>query len=312
MEMYDLPTMDGLHLVQGLCDGVFLGAEALAGFPSLKTLPHAATLGYHGVNIHGSESRNKSMVIYVQNPHERKKPEAIASEMIGQRVFIGWPFLQEGKITAVSDSLFKHEVMSVVQGGPSRVVSNPHSPQGLGLWKMKAQRIDDYYSKRCGVITGDIDVLVHVRPLKGYFLDCLWFSLANGKSGMKRLENGAFVKDYEKVDKETEAAVQMILTNVVSEDQRFVERKAPPLSEEFPSGSKVFFLGEHAYGVAAQVSATTESTLSVVLAVSDSSPCPLVTAEVESLTVLPVGERGERKIQRFGGEPSGLSILSFL
>jgi len=32
MEPFDLPTLDGLHLVQGLCDGVFLGAEALAGF----------------------------------------------------------------------------------------------------------------------------------------------------------------------------------------------------------------------------------------------------------------------------------------
>lgn len=88
--------------------------------------------------------------------------------------------------------------------------------------------------------------------------------------GLKRLESGAFVKDYEQQDKETEQAVQMILTNVVSEDPRFMERKAPPLSEEFPPGSKVFFLGEHAYGVAAQVSAATETTLSVILAVSSS------------------------------------------
>ncbi|KLO15236.1 hypothetical protein SCHPADRAFT_808151, partial [Schizopora paradoxa] len=33
MEPFDLPTLDGLHLVPGLCDGVFLGTEALAGFP---------------------------------------------------------------------------------------------------------------------------------------------------------------------------------------------------------------------------------------------------------------------------------------
>jgi 5'-3' exoribonuclease 1 len=43
----------------------------------------------------------------------------------------------------------------------------------------------------------------------------------------------------------------------------------PPLSEEFPEESKIFFLGEHAYGVAAQVSTTTETALAVILAVRD-------------------------------------------
>ncbi|KAJ7697550.1 hypothetical protein B0H14DRAFT_3038728, partial [Mycena olivaceomarginata] len=51
MEPFDLPTLDGLHLIEGLCnglhlieglcDGVFFGA-LLAGFPSLKTLLHTA------------------------------------------------------------------------------------------------------------------------------------------------------------------------------------------------------------------------------------------------------------------------------
>lgn len=78
------------------------------------------------------------------------------------------------------------------------------------------------------------------------------------------------MKDFEEADKEVEQAVQMILSEVVSEDPRFAEKEAPPLSEEFPDGSKIFFLGEHAYGVAAQVSSVTESTLSVILAVSHS------------------------------------------
>lgn len=85
---------------------------------------------------------------------------------------------------------------------------------------------------------------------------------------MKRLDTGALIKDYEGQDKEIEQAVQMTLSEVASEDPRFLEKDAPPLSEEFPDGSKVFFLGEHAYGVAAQVSAASDTTLSVVLAVS--------------------------------------------
>lgn len=167
MESYDLPTLDGLHLVQGLCDGVLLGAESLAGFPSLKTIHHHATLGYHGVNIHGSESRNKSMVIHVKDPHEGKKTQEVAEEMIGQRVFIGWPFLQEGKVTAVSDFLFKYEKMEIIPGASDKVVQNPHPPHGVGLWKAKAEKIETHYSKRCGVITDSIEILVHVVPLKG-------------------------------------------------------------------------------------------------------------------------------------------------
>jgi hypothetical protein len=85
-------------------------------------------------------------------------------------------------------------------------------------------------------------------------------------TGLKRLESGAFVKDYEGPEKETEQAVQMCLTEVISEDPRYLEREAPPLAEEFPEGSKIFFLGEHAYGVAAQVATTEEKTLSVILA----------------------------------------------
>ncbi|KAG2018391.1 exonuclease II [Coprinopsis cinerea AmutBmut pab1-1] len=250
MEPFDLPTLDGLHLVPGLCDGVFLGAEALAGFPSLKTLPHSATLGYHGVNIHGSESRNKSMIVHIENPYENTKPEEIAQKFIDERIFMGWPFLQEGKVVAVSDSLFKYERMAVVPGRPAKIVSTPHSPQGLGHWASKAERIEQVYSKRCGVLTGSVGVLLHIRPLKG----------------LKRLETGALVKDYEGPDKEIEQAVQMCLQEVVSEDPRYMERAPPPLHEEFPDGSKVFFLGEHAYGVAAQVSATTQNTLSVIVA----------------------------------------------
>ena len=85
--------------------------------------------------------------------------------------------------------------------------------------------------------------------------------------GLKRLDTGAFIKEYEGQDKEYEQALQMVLPEVISEDPRFLEKEAPPLSEEFPTGTKVFFLGDHAYGVAAQVSDTTDKTISVMLAV---------------------------------------------
>lgn len=164
MESYDLPSLDGLHLVQGLCDGVLLGAQSLAGFPSLKTIPSCATLENHRVNIHGSESRNKSMIVRIENLCKGKETQELAEEMIGRRVFIGWPFLQEGKVTAVSDSSFKYKK---ILGASGKIVSSPHPLRGISQWKLKSNNIESYYSKQCGVITGTVSVLVHVLPLKG-------------------------------------------------------------------------------------------------------------------------------------------------
>ncbi|TFK27928.1 hypothetical protein FA15DRAFT_585426 [Coprinopsis marcescibilis] len=190
------------------------------------------------------------MIVHIDNPYEAMKSEDVAMKFVGQRLFFGWPFLQEGKVVAVSDSLFKYEKLAVVPGHPPKIVSTPHAPAGLGHWANKSERIEQGYSKKCGVITGGIKMLLHIRPLKG----------------LKRLESGALIKDYEGPEKETEQGVQMCLQEVHSEDPRYLERDPPPLSEEFPEGSKVFFLGEHAFGVAAQVSATTDKSLSVILA----------------------------------------------
>lgn len=252
MGPFDLPILDGLHLVPGLCDGVFLGADALAGFPSLKTLPHTAALDFHSVNVHGSESKNKSMIVKIENPPTGLKVEEVAKMMIGQETFIGWPFLQEGLVVSISDYLFKYEKIAVVPNSPPKILSTPHVQQGLALWKTRAERIESVYSKKYGILTGPVEVLLHVRPLKG----------------LKRLETGALVKDYEEADKEVEQALQMRPSGVVSKDPRFMERGPPPLKEEFPEGSKVFFLGEHAYGVAAQVTDTSDTSISVVLAVN--------------------------------------------
>lgn len=84
---------------------------------------------------------------------------------------------------------------------------------------------------------------------------------------MKRLDTGALVKEYEGANKEIEQAVQLSISEVLSEDPRYEEKEAPTLNEEFPAGTKVIFLGGPAYGVAAQVSSTEDTTLSVTLAV---------------------------------------------
>lgn len=82
------------------------------------------------------------------------------------------------------------------------------------------------------------------------------------------------------------------------EDPRFVERAAPKLEDEFPEGSRIFFLGEHAYGVAAQVSGTTDDSLSVVLAVSIEFSIYVIACRIDSYQlVFPLRHNGERPVQ---------------
>lgn len=173
MEPFDLPTLDGLHLVQGLCDGVQLGVDALAGFPSLKTLKHTGMLGYHGVNVFKAESRNKSMVIHIESPFEGQSAEQVAKSMVGKKAFFGWPFLQEGLVVAVSDSQSKYSTHSPRDTG-ALVTTNRHSFDAAALWRRQADKLQQLYSKRFGVIIGDVDLLIHARPLKGTALILCW------------------------------------------------------------------------------------------------------------------------------------------
>ncbi|KZV90587.1 hypothetical protein EXIGLDRAFT_586480, partial [Exidia glandulosa HHB12029] len=160
MHPYNLPTLDGLHLVQGLCDGVHLGADALAGFPSLKTLRHTGQLGYHNVNVFNSDTRNKSMILHIDNAYENNTPEQLAYKMLGKRAYFGWPFLQEGLVVGISDGSAKY---TKPQDG---VVVQRMTYDATSLWKRKVERLTHLYSKRFGVIVGDVDVLLHARPLK--------------------------------------------------------------------------------------------------------------------------------------------------
>lgn len=249
IENFELPVLGGLRLIKGLCDGVGLGVNALAGFPSVNTLPHYGRVGFHGVNVFQTESKNESVVISIENTYEDHKTETIADNHIGKRIFISWPFLQEGLVTAASDELFKYEA-EFDKNGKQIVVKKPHEPGAVGDWKRKANKIETHYSKRYGVLLGDVEVLLHVRLLKG----------------LKRMEDGSFLKEYEDdVKKEIEQAIQVSVPHVVNEDRRFMEKAPLPLPLEFPEKSKAFYLGEHAYGSPSTIAAISQKQIAIQL-----------------------------------------------
>ncbi|KAI0810458.1 exoribonuclease 1 [Xylaria sp. FL0064] len=227
--IFDLPVAEGLDLYVGLLDGAKTGAAALAGFPSLATLPYNATLGFHGVNVFQQESRNESMVVTLSDVEMRCKIES-AKAKLGQICHVGYPFLQEAKIARVSDELFDY---TLDPNSTGQVIESHHSGRDIEEWNRKASRIENFYSKRLGIIIGSVESLVHVEMLKG----------------LVKTDNGATVKAYGPIPgMETDYALQVIVDEVVSPDERFIERAAVPIEEEFPVGTHAFFLGEFAYG----------------------------------------------------------------
>lgn len=226
--IFDLPTMDGLEPYNGLMAGVQLGSAALAGFPSLKTLPHVGQLGFHGVQVFQQESRNESQVITLLDPGSRASVE-LAKAKLGKRVHVGYPFLQEALVVRVSDELFDY----ILPPGEQHVISIPHTPQQIEQFKKKAHRIEGTYSKRLGMIIGEVESMVHIQLLKG----------------MTKTDEGATIKEFADImGQETDYALQMVVDDVVNPDERFIEREALPIEEEFPQQSGAFFLGDFNYG----------------------------------------------------------------
>ncbi|KAJ4339244.1 exonuclease II Exo2 [Didymella glomerata] len=232
--IFDLPTMEGLEYYIGLMNGVKLGASALAGFPSLKVLPFHGALEFAGVNVFSQDSRNESMVVTLVDTEPRTSV-TYAQKMLGKAVHVGYPFLHEAKVVKVSDELFDY----VLSGdGVSAPLALEHGPTEISNWKKTANRVQEVYGKRLGIITGEVEALVHVEMLKG----------------LKKTDEGATIKEYAPVPGlQAEYAVQTIVADVISPDQRFIEKDALPIEEEFPEGARAFYLGDYAYGRPLQV-----------------------------------------------------------
>jgi 5'-3' exoribonuclease 1 len=232
MSRYELPSIEGLSYRVGLLDGAKVGVYTLAGFPSLHTLPYRGHLEQAGVTVFQQASKSDSMVITLQNQHDGRKTEDIAREKIGNKIFFGWPYLREGKVFAVSDNLFRYEYLSVGEGTKLAPIS--HGPGELAVFERNSNGIEENYSKRFGVVTGEVEVLLHIAPLKG----------------LRRTDEGAMVKDYGEgsTNVEVQHAIQTTVAEVHSEDVRYIEKAPLPIEEEFPLNTTAFFLGEFNYG----------------------------------------------------------------
>lgn len=225
-EYLEDPRLGEENIKFGLMQNVKLGADALAGFPSLKTIPYTYDLEKAGVQVFQQPSRNESMIIYLKNIFEDETASSIAEKLLNESVYIQWPYLREAKVVAISDELFRYES---VKGS---IQSIPHDQKTLDNWAKKMSKTEESYS-RIGVKIGQVSVLVHVKKLKG----------------LKRTSDGAYIKEFGNADDdEPELALQTIVEEIANEDERFKERPSLPVTEEFPLDSRAVNLGPTGYG----------------------------------------------------------------
>ncbi|QPC65253.1 hypothetical protein HYE67_007484 [Fusarium culmorum] len=245
--IFDLPDVEGLEYLSGLTSGALLKVDALAGFPTLHTLPYTAQLveGY-GVNVFQADSRNPSVCVTLTGTENRTKIETWKAKL-GQRCYVGYPFLQEAKVIKVQDELFSYELAD-----NGDVMTRDHNNREAADWAKEADYIENWHAKRLAITIGQVECLVYVHMLKGLI----------------RTEEGALTKEYaENPSLRSTYAAQTIVDEVVNEDERFIEKEALPIEEEFPRGTRAFFLGDYSYGRPLEVAAHTGNKAEVVVSV---------------------------------------------
>ena len=189
------------------------------------------------------------MLIALSDTERRTKVEC-AKLLLNRRVHVGFPFLQEAKVIKISDELFDY---TMPETGPSEIKITDHSDHEIDQFHKKAERIEKYYSKRLGVLTGDVESVVHVEMLKG----------------LKKLDDGSTIKEFAELPGlETIHASQLIVDQVISEDERFLEQEALPIEQEYPDGTNAFFLGELGYGRPLSVTGHVDGKVKILIATS--------------------------------------------
>ncbi|KAI8977920.1 exoribonuclease 1 [Pilobolus umbonatus] len=229
---YNLPTLDnGLNLRKGLLPGAKFGKDALAGFPSLHTIPFTYALEHHGVNVFQQDSRSESIVISLKNRYEHANIEELAKLFLYRSIYVHYPYLQEAVVIGVSDEEKKFYVN--FKNGKKQILQHMWDAKEREVWNNKMGRAKYMPSKRLGLNVGDIEIGFHVCVL----------------NGMHQTEEGALVKEFVNPSMEDLVPIQTVVIKVNNPDPRFIEKPAPPVEVDFPIKSTVFFLGSKFLGV---------------------------------------------------------------
>jgi 5'-3' exoribonuclease 1 len=227
------------ELVTGLCEGALSGAESLAGFPTLKSIPFQSELKNAGLKIFQFPTRGASQILSPEDTHEGLEIGQFAKRVLGKIVYTHYPFLRESIVTKIIDGHYAYEHVKGRHG--ARDVSRPLDHDEAHDFKRTRESMRGTYAFKMGIELKDIRALVYVKIV----------------SGLRRTSNGAYVKAYH--EGEEIYPLPLVVDEVKNKDSRYTEKPPLPINEEFPIDSKVIFLGEYAYGGQATVTGYTST-----------------------------------------------------
>uniref|UniRef100_A0A8C0F3Y3 5'-3' exoribonuclease 1 n=1 Tax=Bubo bubo TaxID=30461 RepID=A0A8C0F3Y3_BUBBB len=203
------------------------------GFPTLKHIKHKFYLRKSGVQVFQQSSHGENMML------EITMVENVASLVLGKRVFVNWPHLEEARVVAVSDGETKlyleepHGTQKLYMGNavpPTKVAYIGDKEQSI--WIKEVQGISEQYQRRKGIIIHETSIVVYAQLLTGnrYQLN----------------QNGEVYLEKQWSKQVLPFVYQTVVKDIKAFDSRFSNIKT--LDDLFPPGSTAFMLGSPYYG----------------------------------------------------------------
>lgn len=237
---YDLPVMEVAYSFK---PELLPGVKPLAGFSTLKNMPHCARLDSIGIALFGGKiTKAVSLVLSLLPAPSAKPVDTLSAELTGKRMYAAWPFLHEGLVVKLTDGLF------VYDGATKRPMGDAERKEHD---RTVVRLIED--SKRLMAIDlDDVETVAWVAPL----------------AGMKREADGSTRKDFAHPSAALPyPLVALLVPEECIEDPRYLELAAKSLQEEYPVGSPCVYTGPEKggvlYGALATVTGSSETALDV-------------------------------------------------
>ncbi|KAM9378407.1 5'-3' exoribonuclease 1-like [Phaethornis superciliosus] len=216
------------------------------GFPTLKHIKHKFYLRKSGVQVFQQSSHGENMMLEIIADENSKEQmvEDVASLVLGKRIFVNWPHLEEARAVAVSDGETKFYLeeprgtQKLYMGSavpPTKVAYVGDKEQSL--WVKEVQGISEHYQRRKGIIIHETSIVVYAQLLTGnrYQLN----------------QNGEVYLEKQWSKQVLPFVYQTVVKDIKAFDSRFSNIKT--LDDLFPPGSTAFMLGLPCYGCMGEV-----------------------------------------------------------
>ncbi|KAK2538315.1 Xrn1 [Columba guinea] len=216
------------------------------GFPTLKHIKHKFYLRKSGVQVFQQSSHGENMMLEILADKNSKEQmvENVASSVLGKRVFVNWPHLEEARVVAVSDGETKfyleepHGTQKLYMGNavpPTKVAYVGDKEQST--WVKEVQGISEQYQRRKGIIIHETSIVVYAQLLTG--------------NRYQLKQNGEVYLEKQWSKQVLPFVYQTVVKDIKAFDSRFSNIKT--LDDLFPPGITAFMLGSPYYGCMGEV-----------------------------------------------------------